>query len=115
MNYNIILGTSFKKEIKRLSKKYHSLKSDLQVLQEELLRNPTAGVNLGNGIRKVRMAISDKARGKSHGARVITATIVVSVEETEINLLFIYDKAERASITPHEIKALLKETALDLK
>ena len=45
---------------------------------------------------------------KSHGARVITFTI----EESEINLLTIYDKAERESISQKEIEALLKEADL---
>ena len=113
MNYNIIINHPFKKEIKRLSKKYPSLKGDLQILQEELLNNPNAGINLGCGIRKVRMAIGSKRRGKSHGARVIIVTVVVNVEETEINLLFIYDKAERDNITTGEIKALIEEVGLD--
>lgn len=65
-----------KKEIKRLSKKYPSLKGYLQILQEELLNNPNAGVNLGSGIRKVRMAIGSKGRGKSHGAKVITDQVI---------------------------------------
>lgn len=59
------------------------------------------------------MAIGSKGRGKSHGARVITVTIWVDVEEAEINLLFIYDKAERDNITAREIKALIEEVGLD--
>lgn len=62
MNYSIIITDPFKKEIKRLSKKYPSLKGDLQILQEELLNNPNAGINLGSGIRKMRMAIGSKGR-----------------------------------------------------
>lgn len=112
MNCSITLGASFKKEIKRLQKKYPSLKNDLQILQNELLENPNAGVHLGNGIHKVRMAIGSKGKGKSHGARVITVNVVVAVEETEINLLFIYDKAERENITTREIKELMKEEGL---
>lgn len=112
MNYSIIITPPFKKEVKRLSKKYLSLKGDLQILQEELLNNPKTGANLGSGIRKVRMSIGSKGRGKSGGARVITVTVVVNVEETEINLLFIYDKAERENITAGEIKALIKEVGL---
>lgn len=113
MNYSIIITPPFKKEIKRLNKKYPSLKRDLQILQDELFNNPDAGVNLGNSIRKVRMAVGSKGRGKSHGARVITVTIWVDVEEAEINLLFIYDKAERDNITAREIKALIEEVGLD--
>ena len=112
MNYRIILDAPFKKEVKRLAKKYPSLKKDLEVLQDELLNNPQAGIDLGGGLRKVRMAIGSKGRGKSHGARVITFTVVVAVEESEINLLTIYDKAERESISQKEIEALLKEADL---
>ena len=113
MNYRIILDAPFKKEVKRLAKKYHSLKRDLEVLQDELLANPQAGVDLGGGLRKVRMAIASKGRGKSHGARVITFTVVVAIEESEINLLTIYDKAEHESISQKEIEALLKEADLN--
>ena len=45
-------------------------------------------------------------------AMVITFTVVVAIEESEINLLTIYDKAERESISPKEIEALLKEADL---
>ena len=81
-------------------------------LQDELLSNPQAGIDLGGGLRKVRMAIASKGRGKSHVARVITFTVVVAIEESEINLLTIYDKAERESISQKEIEALLKEADL---
>ena len=113
MNYSIILNSPFEKEVRRLSKKYPSLKKDLERLQRELLDNPNAGSPLGSGIRKIRMAITSKGRGKSHGARVITVTIVAEVEETEINLLFIYDKGERDTISTAEIKDLMKEGGLD--
>ena len=47
MNYKFIPQKHFLKEIKRLAKKYRSLKQDLQALQDELERNPLAGVDLG--------------------------------------------------------------------
>ena len=103
MNYRIIPQKHFLKELKRLAKKYHSLKQDLQALQNELSSNPSAGIDLGCGIRKIRMAIGSKNKGKSHGARVITDT------EGIINLIYIYDKEERESITDNEIKWLVKE------
>ena len=109
MNYKIKVLPDFAKTLKRLGKKYHSIKQDYGKLLEELYANPQAGVDLGGGLRKVRMAIASKGRGKSHGARVITFTVVVAIEESEINLLTIYDKAERESISQKEIEALLKE------
>lgn len=108
MNYRINTLTGFTKEFKRLSKRYHSLKDDLITLQKELIENPTSGADLGKGLRKVRMAIRSKGKGKSHGARVITYTIILSVEEGVINLLYIYDRAEKENITAKELETLLK-------
>ena len=85
MNYKINVLYPFERELKRLSKKYYSIKKDYAILLNELYHNPNAGINLGSGIRKVRMAIGSKGRGKSHGARVITVTIFVNVEDAEIN------------------------------
>ena len=92
-----------------MSKRYRSLLNDVQKLQRELLAKPDLGTDLGNGLRKIRMAIQSKGKGKSGGARVITYTIITKIEETEINLLYIYDKSERDSISAAEIKELLKQ------
>ena len=108
MNYRIIPSISFLKEAKRLAKKYPSFKNDLEILQKELIINPNYGVEIGVGLRKVRMAIGSKGKGKSHGARVITYTVILSVDEGEINLLTIYDKAERESISRKEIEEIMK-------
>ena len=53
--------------------------------------------------------ISAKGKGKSHGARVITHTAVISVREGVVTLLAIYDKAEQSTITSKEIEQLLRE------
>ena len=81
MNYRIIPSTSFLKESKRLARKYPSFKNDLEILQKELIINPNSDVEIGVGLRKVRMAIGSKGKGKSHGARVITYTVILSVDE----------------------------------
>lgn len=65
---------------------------------------------MGNGIRKVRMAITSK--GKSGGARVITLTALISVEEADVLLLSIYDKSEKETITNEEIQERLRNTEL---
>lgn len=109
MNYRIVPHSEFIRQAKRLLKKYQSFKRNLENLQAELSANPFAGTDLSGGVRKVRMAIAAKNRGKSHGARVITFNYTVDEENGIISLLTIYDKAERESITPAEIKALLNE------
>lgn len=75
MNFDIQTIPNFDKNAKKLSKRYKSIKIDLQNLVSELRQNPYIGADLGNGIRNIRMAISDKGKGKSHGARVITFTV----------------------------------------
>ena len=67
------------------------------------------GADLGNGVRKVRMAISDKGRGKSGGARVITYTVKVDEQRGVVTLLTIYDKNEQESISRKDIDDLLRE------
>ena len=108
MKYKLKFQRTFEKEAKRLGKRYVSMKTDIASLSEELLVNPRLGTDLGGGLRKIRMAITSKGKGKSGGARVISFTVVVAVEESEINLLYIYDKAERSSISKKEIEELLR-------
>ena len=79
---------------------------------DDLEQNPLLGTDLGDGLRKVRMKITSKGKGKSGGARVITFTLVVSQQYAVLNLLYIYDKADRASISEKEIEQLLKQNGL---
>ena len=71
--------------------------------------DPMQGVDLGNGMRKVRMAIASKGKGKSSGARVITYHAVLTHEHIEVNLLTIYDKSELANVSDSYLKSLLTE------
>lgn len=42
------------------------------------MKNPLQGNSLGHGVRKVRMPITSKGKGKSGSARVLTLTILIS-------------------------------------
>lgn len=68
--------------------------------------NPFEGVDLGMGVRKVRMSIKSKGKGKSGGARVITYSLTKYDEDINLTLLTIYDKSERSTISDKEIKEL---------
>lgn len=46
----------FKRQAKRLAKRYRSLPDDIDWLQTELKNNPNIGVSLGGGKRKIRLA-----------------------------------------------------------
>ncbi|GAB3966668.1 hypothetical protein GCM10028806_07490 [Spirosoma terrae] len=104
MSYKILTLTVFDKQLKRLAKKYPSIKTDLAQLGETLLENPTLGQPLGGNFYKVRLKITSKRTGKSGGARIITYVKIIN--ET-ITLSFIYDKSERSTIADDELDALL--------
>jgi hypothetical protein len=59
-------------QLRGLSKKYPSIKIDVEKLKIELIENPFWGESLGKGYYKVRMKITAKGEGKSGGARLIT-------------------------------------------
>ena len=104
MNYNIFTIPPFDRQLKRLAKKYPSLKKEFSELVEKLEENPSIGVALANSCQKIRIAIKSKGKGKRGGARVV---IHVQVTEKNIYLLAIYDKSEQPDITDKEIKYLL--------
>lgn len=109
MRFNIIVTTGFKKQAKRIGKKHHSLKSDIEALIGSLEQNPTQGESLGKDCYKVRMAITSKGKGKSGGSRVITCVKVVN---QDVFLLAIYNKSEKESISDKELNELLKIAGL---
>jgi hypothetical protein len=79
----------------------------MQQFLKELEDNPDCGASLGGGVRKIRMAVSSKHKGKSGGARVIAYDVYVNVCAKDIYLLTIYDKSQLKSITKEEIAELL--------
>ena len=106
MRYKIIASDNFRKEAKRLLKKFTSLKDDLAGLEKTLTNNPTEGTALGNNCYKIRLKVKSKNKGKSGGMRVITLLVNIS---KNIYLLSIYDKSEQADITSKELDQLVNE------
>ena len=98
--------------MKRQHKKYRSIDSDLAKLLARLRLNPKEGVDLGRGLRKVRLPISSKGRGKSGGVRVITHTVIIVQINACVTLLAIYDKSEKQNMNDAELRELLKKNEL---
>ena len=104
MSYKILLTSRFEKELKRLVKKFPSLKEEFAALINDLNTNPTSGTFLGNDCYKIRIAISSKGKGKSGGARAIS---YVYIESNTIYLLTIYDKSEKEDLKTNELKEMV--------
>jgi mRNA-degrading endonuclease RelE of RelBE toxin-antitoxin system len=105
MSYSVIPIEKFKKEAKRLVKKYPSLKKELIELTSLLIAKPTTGTPLGHNAFKIRISIKSKGSGKSGGARVITYVVT---ENKEIYLLTIYDKSELDTIDDNTLRKIIK-------
>lgn len=97
----------FLKSAKILSKRYHSFPEDLKMVKKEISENPNIGDDLGNGVRKIRMAIKSKGKGKRGGARIITFTVEVGEKLSKVTFLYIYDKSDMSNVSDNKIKQII--------
>ena len=94
-------------EVPIFTKKWKELgftDENLRELQKVLLDDPKAGdaIQGTGGLRKIRIPMENKGKGKRGGARVV----YVDVELKEsIYFINVYSKDEKADLTPDEKKA----------
>lgn len=110
MSYSILPTHRFEKELKRLVKKFPTLKTEYAELIQIIVLNPKTGTYVGNNCYKIRIAIQSKGKGKSGGARAIT---YVYIETKTVYLLTIYDKGEKENLKSNELKIMIE--SLDLE
>ena len=106
--YILNMALSLRDSLNVWLKKYHSLKTDYNAWLDEIYKNPLVGDDLGGGVRKIRMAIADKGKGKSGGARILTLNVKVSEDGMNVTLLTIYDKGEISNVKDEFIEFLIK-------
>lgn len=109
MSFSVIPSDKFKKEAKRLSKKYPSLKEELAELNDTLGNKPETGTPLGNDTYKIRLAIKSKGKGKRGGGRVVTYVVK---DNKEVYLLTIYDKSEFDNVDDKTLKNIIQSLNL---
>ena len=98
MSFEISTTPEFENQAKSLQKRHRSFKNDLKDFVISLKENSFQGVELSPGIRKIRMAITSKGRGKSGGARVITYTVVTAETDGRVYLMNVYDKSDFSTV-----------------
>jgi mRNA-degrading endonuclease RelE of RelBE toxin-antitoxin system len=122
MNCKIIVLDDFKRDAKKLLKKYISLKDELAQLEADLLANPRMGTLIHENTYKIRLAVKSKGKGKSGGMRVITHVVEIEIKIDEntseqdltIFLLTIYDKSEMENIADSDLRYLINEVTNEL-
>lgn len=111
MNFDVLPTPDFEKSFKALCKRHRSLKQDILNFTKSLQINPFQGDELTPGVRKIRMAITSKGKGKSGGARVITYTILTMEDRGFVYLLDIYDKSDYSTVDI----SILQKKIIDLE
>lgn len=101
---SIEYSDNFLKEAKKLSKKYKSLKIDLQEAVKEINENNDLGIFLGFNLYKKRVKNSSIPTGKSGGFRII----IYQQIEDKIVLISIYSKTDKENLTDDELSLILK-------
>lgn len=102
----------FLRSAKILSKRYRSFADDIKILRDEIVKNPMVGDDLGNGIRKLRMAIKSKGKGKRGGARIISLTMMKDRNSSKMTFLYVYDKSDMDNVSDNKIRQILSDNNL---
>jgi len=104
--YTVIEQDLYKKAVKKLSKNYRNIESDVKDFLKSINTKNDLGIELKSNVFKVRIKNSDKNKGKSAGYRLISYLAVI---ENELHLLYIYDKSSLVNITEKEIDELISK------
>ncbi len=96
----------FKRNLRKLAKKYRHIQSDLQPILDELASGSKPGDQVPRvryEVFKVRASNSDASKGKSGGYRLIYHV----KSESEVVLVTVYSKTEQADVSPEEIRQII--------
>ena len=114
-NITVSVSDDFAKEAKRLAKKYPSFKQDYREFLESIKNNPLQGDEITKNIRKIRMAIKAKGKGKSGGARVITFNVFTDMGNGQVVFLLLYDKEDASTVKVNVVKQLVRDMGFDIE
>jgi mRNA-degrading endonuclease RelE of RelBE toxin-antitoxin system len=99
---------AFKRQLKRLSRRYRRIRDDIQPIIDRLEAGETPGdriSGLGQILYKVRVRNTAAARGKSGGYRIIYYLQTT----TDILLVTIYSKSEQSDIGADELLRIIRD------
>ncbi len=106
---NILFSEHFKKQLKKLNKKYPNIKNDL--LDTLDMFNLKHEISIGRSIYKIRVASRDMQRGKSGGFR---SYLYLYLKKDLLLPLCIYPKSENENITETELKYHFDESIKEI-
>ena len=108
--YTVVEQELYKKTLKKLSKTYRNIDLDIKGFLTSIKTKEDLGIELKSNIFKVRIANSNKNKGKSAGYRLISYLEII---ENELHLLYIYDKCKLVNVTEKEIDELVTKQIIN--
>lgn len=99
---------AFKKQLKRLSRRYRRIRSDVRPFLDRLSAGETPGDRVqvpGHVLYKARIRNSDAARGKRGGYRIIYYVQT----EGALLLVAIYSKSDQGDIAHEELLTIIDQ------
>ncbi len=101
-------SAAFKRQLKRLARRYRQIKKDIKPIIDDLIKGKTPGdqiTGIGYTLYKVRAKNSDSQRGKSGGYRII----YYLKTDTQCILVTLYSKSDQGDIDAGELNRLLTD------
>ncbi len=104
----VLYSHAFKRQLKRLARKYRRIRSDVEPLIDELSVGARPGDQIqevGYTVYKVRVRNSDVKRGKSGVYRIIYYLEAVD----DMLLVTIYSKSDQSDIDDAEVRKIIQD------
>ena len=102
--FEIVEHTLYEKAFKKLSKRYRNIEKDIEDFLKNVKSSEDLGVQLKPNVYKVRIANSNKNRGKSAGYRVLTYLALI---DNTLHMLYIYDKSDIGNLTESQVDEMI--------
>ena len=108
---NIKVTSEFSKNLKRLKKRYRSVRRDIEPTIEKIRAGQFVGIEVSGAdyvVFKVRLIDSDTQKGKSGGYRLLYQ----KQSQDSVLLLTVYSKSDTSNIEAQTIKKIIREHQL---
>ena len=102
--FEIVEHALYEKAFKKLSKRYRNIEKDIGDFFKTIKSTEDLGVELKPNVYKVRIANSNKNKGKSSGYRVLT---YVALIDNTLHMLYIYDKSDIGNLTESQVDDII--------
>jgi len=111
---NVEYSAAFKRQLKRLARRYRHIKQDIKPVVDTLIEGETPGDQITGTaytLYKVRTKNSDSQRGKSGGYRII----YYLKTETHCILVTLYSKSDQGDISVSDLNHVMTEIEKTIK